>query len=56
MSNGLIAFLFAIGAATWVGNKFYKRTGGNNQKSIGGGLVAGVFAFLLMMTILWQIS
>jgi len=52
MSNALIAALFAIGSATWVGNKFYKRTGSNAQKAIGGGIVAGILAFLIMLTIL----
>lgn len=56
MSNAFIAFLFAIGIATWVGNKFYKRTGGNTQKSIGGAAIAGVIAFLLFLTVLWQVS
>lgn len=56
MSNGFIAFLFAIGVATWIGNKFYKRTGGNTQKSVVGGGIAGVIAFLIFLSILWQVS
>lgn len=56
MGNGLIAFLFALGAAAWIGNKFYGRTGGNTQKSLGAAAITGVLAFLIMLTILWQIS
>lgn len=52
MSNVLIAFLFAAGVATWVGNKFYKRTGGNTQKSVGGGAMVGILAFILMLIVL----
>jgi hypothetical protein len=56
MGNGLIAFLFSIGATTWITNKFYKRTGGNMTKSLGAGLTVGAIAFLLLLTILWQIQ
>ncbi len=52
MGNGLIAFLFALGVGTWVSNKFYKRTGGNTQKAIGGGVLVGLLAFILMIIIL----
>lgn len=52
MGNTLIAFLFGIGVTAWVANKFYKRTGGNSQKSYGGAIVVGILAFLLMLIIL----
>ncbi len=52
MGNTLIAFLVALGSGAWVANKFYKRTGGNTQKSVGGGVVVGVLAFILMLIIL----
>ena len=52
MGNGFIAFLFALGVGTWVSNKFYKRTGGNTQKAIGGGVLVGLLAFILMIIIL----
>ena len=52
MGNNLIAFLFAIGIATWVGNMFYKRTGGNTPKAVGSGAVVGILAFIVMLIIL----
>ncbi len=55
MGNGLIAFLFGIGVASWVANKFYKRTGGNTLKSIGAGAITGILVFFLILSILWQI-
>ncbi len=56
MSNGFIAFLFAIGVSTWVFAKFQKRTGNNTQKAIGGAAVAGVIAFIVFLTILWSVN
>jgi hypothetical protein len=52
MGNGLIAFLFALGIGAWVSNQFYKRTGGNTQKAIGGGVLVGILGFILMIIIL----
>jgi hypothetical protein len=52
MGNTLIAFLFGIGVTAWVSKKFYKRTGGNSQKSYGGAIVVGLLAFFLMLIIL----
>lgn len=52
MGNGLIAFIFALGIGAWVSNQFYKRTGGNTQKAVGGGVLVGILAFILMIVIL----
>lgn len=52
MGNTFIAFLFAAGVTAWVGNKFYKRTGGNSQKSYGGAIVVGILAFIFMLIVL----
>lgn len=52
MSNFLIAFLFGIGAATWIYSKIYNRTGGNNTSALTTAGLGGFLLFLLMLTIL----
>lgn len=49
MSNYLIAFLFAAGSGTWIYNKMYSRTGGNNVNAL---VVAGLSAGLLFLFML----
>ena len=56
MSNTLIAFFLGAGVFAWVYNKFYTRTGGNQQTSIPAALVVGVIAFLIMLTVMDRIS
>ncbi len=52
MGNGVIAFLMAIGTATWVYSKFYRRTGGNNQSAVTGAAIVGVLVFIIAFTLL----
>ncbi len=52
MSNFLIAFLFSIGAATWIYNKTYSRTGGNTKSAIIVAAAAGGTLFLAMLLLL----
>jgi hypothetical protein len=52
MTNGVIAFLAAIGVATWVYTKFNRSTGGNAQSAIVGSGVVGVIVFILVFTLL----
>lgn len=52
MSNGLVAFLFAIGAAAWVYSKFNRKTGGNTQSAVIGAGVVGLVVFVLAFTLL----
>ncbi len=52
MSNGIIAFLMAIGVSAWVYSKFYRRTGGNTQSAVTGAAVVGIVVFILMFTLL----
>lgn len=52
MGNGFIALLLATGAGVWAVSWFYKRTGGNVQKSYTAGAVVGGFVFLVMVTLL----
>jgi lipopolysaccharide export LptBFGC system permease protein LptF len=56
MGNGMIAFLFAVGFSAWVFNKFYKRSGGNTKTSLSAAALVGVIAFLIFLTILWQVT
>jgi len=48
MSTFWISLLATIGGSTWVYSKFYKITGGNNQKSIIGATVIGLVGFLII--------
>lgn len=52
MSNGLIAFFFAIGASAWVYSKFNKKTGGNTQTAVVGAATVGILVFIVAITIL----
>ncbi|MCA9323623.1 hypothetical protein KC992_00820 [Candidatus Saccharibacteria bacterium] len=56
MSNGVIAFMFAVGVTVWVYAKFQKRTGSNTQKAVGGAVVVGVISFIVFLTLMWSIS
>jgi hypothetical protein len=51
MPSWVIAFLFAIGGATWVYSKLMRSTG-NNTSSV---LVASGIAFLFLFLILWSV-
>lgn len=48
MGKGLIAFLAAISAATWMYTKFMNKTGGNTQSSLIAVGVLGLFVFLIV--------
>lgn len=52
MSNFLIAFLFSLGAGTWIYNKMYSRTGGNTQNALIVAGLSGGLLFLLMLVVL----
>ena len=52
MSNAVIALMLAIGVAGWVYNKVGQRTGGLKSRELGAAFIAGVLAFLLMLSIL----
>lgn len=52
MTNGVIAFLLAIGSATWVYQKFHRSTGGNTQNSLIGSAVVGVLIFAVTLLLL----
>ncbi len=56
MGNVSIALLFGIGAGVWLANWFYKRTGGNSQKSYTAGAVVGILVFLSMLSLLSMIA
>ncbi len=56
MGNAFIALIFAVGAGVWLANWFYKRTGGNSQKSYTAGAVVGILVFLIMLSLLSMIA
>ncbi len=47
-----IALICAVGVTVWVSKKFYKSTGGNSTNSYVAGVVTGVVAFLIMLSLL----
>ncbi len=52
MTNGVVAFLLAIGSATWVYQKFYRSTGGNTQNSLVGAGIVGAVIFIIAFSLL----
>lgn len=52
MGNGLIAFAVAFGVGGWVYLKTSRRSGGNAKSSLTGALVVGIFAFIVILTLL----
>lgn len=51
MSYGVIAFLVAIGAATWIYTKLMRYTGGNTKSAVIAAAVSGVLIFALVLII-----
>ncbi len=52
MSDVLIGLMLAAGVAGWVYNKIGIRTGGSTPKAISTSIIAGILAFMTMITIL----
>ena len=52
MSDVVIASMLAVGVAGWVYNKVGMRTGGLKSRELGAAAVAGILAFLTMITVL----
>jgi len=52
MGEGLIAFLFAVGATAWIYNKFMRTTGNLSQRSILAAVVSGLAIFFATWVIL----
>lgn len=52
MGPGLISFLFAIGAATWLYTKFQKYSGNNTKAAAIATAVSGLVIFGVMFSIL----
>lgn len=56
MSAGLIAFLFSLGAGTWVYVKMYSHTGrGNGRPALIGAGATFVLGFIVLYTMLRMI-
>jgi hypothetical protein len=52
MSEGLIAFLVAVGATAWIYNKFMRNTGNLTQRSFIAAGISGIVIFLVVWIIL----
>jgi hypothetical protein len=52
MSDFMIAFLAAVGGATWLYAKMQRSTGGNTTNSVVVAAGAGIVIFLAMITFL----
>jgi hypothetical protein len=52
MSNGVIAFLVAIGSSAWIYSKLMRRTGNNSSSSIITAAISGVFIFVVALFLL----
>jgi hypothetical protein len=52
MGAGLISFLFAAGAATWIYTKFQRYSGNNTQQSLMASGISGLMIFLVFFLIL----
>ena len=52
MSNGVIAFMLAIGASAWIYAKLMRTTGGNTKSALMGAGISGVLLFVLTLIVL----
>lgn len=52
LSNVMVGFLAGIGSAAWVYSKMQRQTGGNTQNSMIVAGIAGLGAFLFLITLL----
>lgn len=52
MSNGLVAFIAALGAGGWVYMKALRKSGGNAKSSFVGAALVGVIVFIIMLSLL----
>lgn len=50
-SGTAIGIIVGISSGVWVWNKTLRRTGGNNKSSIVTGVIAGVIAFFVILTV-----
>ena len=51
-----IGFLAGISVATWVYNWSMRRTGNNTKNSLVTAGIAGLFAFVIFLTVVWTID
>jgi len=51
MSPGVVSFLFAIGASTWIYTKFQRSSGNNTQQSV----IAAAICFILILIVFYFI-
>ena len=56
MANSLVAFLAAVGTATWLYTLFMRRTGGNTKSSLIVAAVIGVIVFVMVWSIISMID
>jgi hypothetical protein len=48
----MVSLLLGVGFSGWVYSKIYRKTGGNNQKSVTVAAASGLVAFMAMMIIM----
>lgn len=51
-----IGFLVAVSLAVWVYNWSMRRTGNNTRSSVITGGTAGLFGFVVIVTVVWTID
>lgn len=56
MGKGLISFLLAIGAGTWIYNKFMRITGSLTERSVIAATVSGIAIFLVSLLVLSKLG
>lgn len=57
MFSGIaIGILVALSAATWVYSQTMRRTGNNNKSSLITGVIAGLFAFVIIVTLVAMVD
>jgi hypothetical protein len=52
MSPFIVGLLAGLGAAAWVYDRTMRRTGGNTSNSIVIAVIAGIFTFVIVLSIL----
>jgi hypothetical protein len=56
VGNGVLAFLVAISAGTWIYTKLMRSTGSNTKNSLVGAAVAALLIFLAVFIIAGKLS
>lgn len=55
LSSTSIAFFAGVGVAIWVYRKTARRGVGDFKKEVAPAVIAGILAFLIVLTVLWTV-